>query len=124
MPRDSLEYHGRIPHRARERSIWSSDDANATSPNRDTRPYVGFIPTTPESDAGCRIEPPVSEPSAKYAIPEATAAADPDDEPPGTRSSAHGLRVGPNAEFSPLDPIANSSMFVFPTITNPAFQAA
>jgi hypothetical protein len=28
---------------------WSSDDANATSPWRLTRPYVGFTPTTPQS---------------------------------------------------------------------------
>ena len=28
--------------------------------------------------------------------------------------------VGPKAEFSPLEPIANSSMFVLPTITAPA----
>lgn len=27
--------------------IWSSDEANATSPYLDTSPYVGFSPTTP-----------------------------------------------------------------------------
>src|SRR6266571_7522385 len=53
-------------------------------------------------------------------MPAATAAADPDDEPPGTRPGAHGFLVAPNAEFSPLEPIANSSMFVFPSITSPA----
>ena len=53
-------------------------------------------------------------------MPQATAAADPAEEPPGTRSSAQGLCVGPKAEFSPEEPIANSSMFVLPIITKPA----
>jgi len=53
-------------------------------------------------------------------MPEATAAAEPAEEPPGTRSRAQGLCVGPKAEFSPEEPIANSSMFVLPTITKPA----
>ena len=98
---------------------WSSDDANATTPHRGTRPYVGFIPTTPVSAAGWRIEPPVSVPSAKRTSPAATATADPPDEPPGTRSSDHGFFTGPNAEFSFELPIANSSRFVFPTMTAP-----
>ncbi len=75
--------------------IWSSDEAKATRPYRLTRPYVGLTPTTPQSAAGCRTEPPVSEPRATRTMPAATAAADPPDEPPGTRSGATGLRVGP-----------------------------
>ena len=47
--------------------IWSRLLANATSPYRDTRPYVGFTPTTPHSAAGWRTDPPVSEPSASGA---------------------------------------------------------
>src|SRR6516165_4818868 len=74
----------------------------------------------PVMAAGCRIEPPVSEPSARGTAPAATAAADPPLDPPGMRSSAHGLRTGPNAEFSFDDPIANSSQFVLPTMTAPA----
>src|SRR5437870_1855206 len=66
--------------------IWSSDKANATRPYLDTRPYVGFIPTTPQNDAGVRMDPPVSEPSAISDVPDATLAADPPLEPPGTRS--------------------------------------
>ena len=50
----------------------------------------------------------------------ATAAADPPLDPPGVLSGDHGLRVGPKAEFSVDDPIANSSQLVFPTITAPA----
>src|SRR5205809_7734867 len=70
--------------------------------------------------AGCRIEPPVSEPSASGVMPAATATADPPLDPPGVRSSAHGLRVGPNAEFSVDDPIANSSQLVLPMMIAPA----
>src|SRR5438105_6823844 len=99
---------------------WSSDEANAMRPYRDTRPYVGLSPTTPHSAAGCRTEPPVSVPSAHTACPDATAAADPDDDPPGTRSRSHGFLVGPYAEFSPEDPMANSSQFVFPMRAEPA----
>ena len=36
----------------------SSDDAYAMRPYRDTRPYVGFRPTTPQKCAGCLTLPP------------------------------------------------------------------
>src|SRR5262249_59241822 len=78
------------------------------------------MPTTPLNAAGWRIEPPVSEPSPTAAKPAATAAADPPLEPPGTRSGLRGLRVGPNAEFSVDEPIANSSRFGFPIGMPPA----
>ena len=78
------------------------------------------MPTTPHRAAGWRIEPPVSEPRASGANPAATAAADPPDDPPGTRPVSCGLRVGPKAEVSVEEPMANSSMLVFPTITAPA----
>ena len=64
--------------------------------------------------AGCRIEPPVSLPSASGAIRAATAAALPPLEPPGMRSRSHGFRVTLKALFSVEEPIANSSMFVLP----------
>ena len=82
-------------------------------------PYVGRRPTLPQSAAGCLIEPPVSEPSAHGASPAATAAAEPPPEPPGTRVGSHGLRVGPYAEFSVDEPIANSSVFVLPSTRRP-----
>src|SRR5215831_12984463 len=78
------------------------------------------MPTHPQSAAGWRIDPPVSDPSASGVSPAATATADPPLEPPGIRSSAHGFRDGPNAEFSVDDPIANSSQMVLPTMTAPA----
>ncbi len=78
------------------------------------------MPTTPQSAAGWRIDPPVSEPRAIAAKPAATAAAEPPLDPPGTRAGSCGLRVGPKAEFSVDDPMANSSRFVLPTTTAPA----
>ena len=88
-------------------------------------PYVGRSPTWPHSAAGCLIEPPVSEPSAHGASPAETAAALPPPEPPGTRVGSHGLRDGPNAEFSVDEPIANSSVFVLPITRRPrALQRA
>src|SRR5207302_8993728 len=103
--------------------IWSRLDANATSPYRDTRPYVGFTPTTPQNAAGWRIEPPVSDPNANALNPAATAAALPPLDPPGTRLGSCGLHVGPNAEFSVDEPMANSSRLVLPTTTAPAARS-
>src|SRR5919202_4207259 len=74
----------------------------------------------PHSAAGWRIEPPVSVPIAHGALPAATAAAEPPDEPPGTRERSHGLSVGPYAEFSVEEPIANSSWLVLPSSGAPA----
>ena len=79
---------------------------------------------TPQSAAGWRIDPPVSEPSATGVIPDATATAEPPLDPPGVRSSAHGLRDGPQAQCSVDDPIANSSQTVLPTITAPSRSSA
>src|SRR5881396_1005351 len=98
---------------------WSRLEAKATIPYRETVPYVGRSPTLPQSAAGCLIEPPVSEPSAHGASPAATAAAQPPPDPPGTRDVSHGLCVGPYAEFSVDEPIANSSVFVLPSTRRP-----
>src|SRR5215472_19160745 len=74
----------------------------------------------PHTAAGWRIEPPVSVPIPIGAWYEATAADEPPDEPPGIRPRSHGLWLGPKAEFSVDEPIANSSMLVLPRITTPA----
>src|SRR5215211_2065928 len=89
------------------------------SPRRETRPYVGFRPTTPQNPAGWRIDPPVSEPKLTAAKPAATAAAGPPLLPPGTRSELHGFLTGLYAEFSFDEPIANSSVLAFPKNTAP-----
>jgi len=56
-------------------------------------PSVGLKPATPQNEAGRIVEPPVCEPIANGAMPAATAAAEPDDEPPAVRPGSHGLRV-------------------------------
>src|ERR1700684_1414791 len=89
-------------------------------PSREPEPYVGFSPTIPHRAAGWRIEPPVSVPSAHGARPAATAAALGPEDPPGARARSHGFSVGPNAEFSVDEPIANSSWFVFASSVAPA----
>jgi hypothetical protein len=60
---------------------------------------VGFSPTTPHIAAGRRTDPAVSEPSAPKAIPAATAAPEPLDEPPDIRPVSCGLRQGPKWAF-------------------------
>ena len=55
---------------------------------------MGLSPTTPQNAAGCRTEPPVSEPSPHTASPAATAAAEPPLEPPGTRVVSHNYDMG------------------------------
>src|SRR5262247_1118812 len=66
------------------------------------------------------MDPPVSVPMASGASYAAMAAAEPPPDPPGMRPRSHGLLVGPYAEYSVDDPIANSSMLVLPTMTSPA----
>src|SRR6185295_4779360 len=75
---------------------------------------------TPQSEAGWRTDPPVSEPSDARTTPDATATAEPPELPPGTRSMSHGFLTTPYAELSFDEPMANSSMFAFPTTTAPA----
>src|SRR5215471_12426801 len=91
-------------------------------PARETRPYVGRIPVSPQNADGQRIEPQVSVPSANVASPAATAAPEPDDEPPVHRDGSQGLRPGPVAEaFAnryPRQP-ANSTIAVLPSSTAP-----
>ena len=62
-------------------------------PLRGIAPKVGLKPTTPQKAAGRITEPPVWVPTASGTWPAATAAADPDDEPPGVRPGRRGFRV-------------------------------
>src|SRR5438067_10107037 len=73
----------------------SSVHESAIAPLRETSPYVGRIPVTPQNAAGVPIDPEVSEPMAHGTRPAATAAPDPLDEPPDQRPVFHGLRPGP-----------------------------
>src|SRR5258708_40286619 len=58
-------------------------------------PKLGLSPTTPLNAAGLMTDPSVCVPRASGTIPAATAAADPDDEPPGVCLLFQGLTVGP-----------------------------
>src|SRR5918995_6047538 len=97
------------------------------------------MPTVPVKAAGWRIEPPVSVAVAPTHRRAATAAAEPPDEPPGTRCAPsiapdgsaptfeplrrQGDTTGPNALVSFDDPIANSSRLSLPSITAPSFHS-
>ncbi len=84
------------------------------------RPKLGFSPTTPDHDAGIRTDPPMSDPSASGTQPEATAAPDPPEEPPGVRSAFQGFRVIPHRGLSVKLEYANSGVVVLPTMIAPA----
>jgi hypothetical protein len=73
----------------------SNGAARSNAPERLTRPQPGLSAVTPQNAAGSRIDPPVSEPSAIGTMPAATAAAEPEDEPPVIRSGSQGLRHRP-----------------------------
>src|SRR5713226_5667519 len=63
----------------------------ASTSSMGTRPGDGRRPTTPQHDAGMRIDPPVSPPNATVVIPAATAAPLPPLEPPGVMPSRQGF---------------------------------
>ena len=86
----------------------------------DVRPRDVFSPTRPQQAAGIRIEPPPSLACANGSMPDATAAAEPPDDPPGVRARSHGLWVGPNASGSVVGMMPSSGVLVRPTITSPA----
>ena len=81
---------------------------------------MGIRPTTPQSDAGPRIEPPVSEPSATGTIPPATAAPEPEEEPPVKWPRCQGLRAGGHGRSNEGPACAISWVASFPSSTAPA----
>src|SRR5208337_2940978 len=86
----------------------------------EVRPREGLRPTTPQNEAGMRIEPPASLPCAIGTIREATAAPAPPLEPPTPRSGFHGFRVGPHARVSVAIEGPHSGTVVWPRVINPA----
>src|SRR6267154_3453693 len=83
-------------------------------------PGVGRMPTMPQNAAGIRMEQPKSVPWASGSMPEATATAEPPDEPAGLSSGFQGLRVGPNSALTVLAPVANSGVLVLASTMAPA----
>ncbi len=72
---------------------------------------------------GIRIDPPPSEPVAHGTMPDATAAAEPPDDPPGVRVGSHGLRVTPFAALAVQGKIISSGTFVIPIGIAPAARS-
>ena len=106
------------------RVIGPRDCSTVASTSSDgIRSGVGRRPTTPQHDAGIRIDPPVSPPSATEAIPAATAAPLPPLEPPGVMPSRHGFWVGGNIVFVVPIEAASSGRFVLPRIAIPEDRA-
>src|ERR1035441_2331772 len=94
-------------------------------PLRLTRPTVGLMPARPLMDAGETIEPSVSVPTAIAHRLAAVAAAEPELEPDGLRSSAYGFLVWPPRALQPLvecwpRKLAHSLRLVLPSRTAPA----
>src|SRR5208282_3064569 len=84
------------------------------------RPRVGLRPTRPQHEAGIRMEPPPSLACAAGTIPDATAAAEPPEDPPVDRVVSHGFRVGPKRRGSVVGKIPSSGVLVLPQMTKPA----
>ena len=82
------------------------------------RPSVGLNPKMPQNDAGRITEPAVWVPSASGIMPDATPAAEPDDEPPGVCAVLRGFRVAPGVE------LASSVVTVLPMMMAPAERSA
>ena len=98
----------------------SSFGTSGKTPSVGIRPHCDLRPTTSQAADGRRIEQPVSEPSASSQRPAASAAADPDDEPPVVFPGCVGLWHVPYHSLWPSTPHANSGRCVFPTMTAPA----
>jgi hypothetical protein len=81
---------------------------------------LGLTATTPHQAARILAEPAPSLLVAKGTAPAATAAADPADEPPGTRSARHGFRVGPPRTSPHVCHAVPRGTDVAPTGTAPA----
>ena len=81
-------------------------------------PCVGLSATLPQYAAGRMMEPPTCVPMAAGSIRAATAAAEPDEEPPGVRAGSKGFVVGPGCEPP------SSAVTVLPKITAPACRSA
>ena len=73
----------------------------------------------PQKEAGIRIDPPPSEPSATAHNPSATAAALPPEEPPAFLPGANGVLVGPKRKLSVTPLCPNSGVLVFPRTIAP-----
>src|SRR5262245_46503234 len=90
------------------------------TPDRPTRPKVGFSPVTPQCEQGMRIEPPESVPMEAMASPAATAAPEPLLDNPGEAVMFQGFLAGLTKSCSEVGLNANSFRVALPRVTAPA----
>ena len=102
----------------------SSGGDSGKTPAIEIRPRVVLRPATPHAAAGMRTEPPVSVPRATSASPSATATAEPDEEPPGTRPGSSGLTGVPVCSLTPSANQHSSLRFVLPMTRPPDRRTA
>src|SRR5258708_36698861 len=88
---------------AANRPTVSSDQEKHFIPTVGSSRNEGLNPAMPQKAAGLMIEPPVWLPSAIGTMPAATAAAEPEEEPPGRCAGLRGLRVA--AGCRPTSPV-------------------
>src|SRR5438445_13069760 len=103
-------------------TTWPQENPPQPSPRSGPsglRARLGFIPNTPQAEAGIRIEPPPSLAWATGRMRAATAAAAPPDEPPEECARFQGLRVGPNSRDSVVGIKPNSGLELLPKIETP-----
>ena len=85
-----------------------------------TTPGEGRKPHTPQNAAGLRRLPPVSDPVAIGTMPQASATADPPEDPAAERAGSNGLPVAPQTALRVLAPAPNSGTLVLPHTMAPA----
>ena len=85
-----------------------------------TTPGEGRKPHTPLNAAGLRRLPPVSDPVAIGTMPQASATADPPEDPAAERAGSNGLPVAPHTALRVLAPAPNSGTLVLPSTMAPA----
>ena len=119
-PSRTSETRAKVSASRANQPVVSELGACGIMPVRSSRPWVGRMPYRPQKLAGTRTDPPVSVPSAVSHRPWATAEAEPDEDPPGTRSGALGLSGVPSNGFSPRMPSDTSSVTVLPISVAPA----
>ena len=100
----------------------SSERESSKAPSVGTLNIELLNPTNPQSAAGIRMEPPVSEPIAATLKPRATETAAPELEPPGMRwfCGSWGFCGVPQCGLIPTPEKANSLILVLPITAIPA----
>src|SRR5205823_13800798 len=89
-----------------------------------TTPGDGRKPTTPQIAAGIRSEPPVSEPVHTGSMSQASATAEPPEEPPALSRGSNGFPVAPQTTLRVFAPAPNSGTLVLQIMIAPALRTS